>query len=191
MGVKIDITRKTFTVSAQALARVVGALNGPDHYIRELQAIRSLDRLPGHEPNPINVLTRQIKSQLAQAQPEHDLHLMRQLYHNRQLRVNPMDVDLLLDVVEQEAGIRLKHEQLVGILDLFPKAHVMLGIYGADTDPMAFTMDAVSQFFMGRNWPTFEEQQHDVPDEDKELLVDMDQFRDAIKKAAIELRFIG
>jgi hypothetical protein len=40
------------TVSARALHQVLGALVGPSHYIRELQATRNL---PGIE-NPINTL---------------------------------------------------------------------------------------------------------------------------------------
>ena len=40
------------SVSAKALHQVLGALTGPPHYIRELQATRNL---PGVE-NPINTL---------------------------------------------------------------------------------------------------------------------------------------
>ena len=43
------------TVSASALRSVLQALNGPPHFIRELQATRNL--LPGLENNnPINTL---------------------------------------------------------------------------------------------------------------------------------------
>ena len=40
------------TVNAKALKEVLEALNGPGHYIRELQATRSL---PGNN-NPLNIL---------------------------------------------------------------------------------------------------------------------------------------
>ena len=42
---------KTVTVNAAALKRVLIALNGPAHYIRELQATRNLPL------NPIEILT--------------------------------------------------------------------------------------------------------------------------------------
>ena len=43
-------------VSARALHQVLGALVGPSHYLRELQATRNL---PLGEPNPINTLIDQ------------------------------------------------------------------------------------------------------------------------------------
>jgi hypothetical protein len=42
---------KTVTVSADALRQLLQAVNGPAHYIRELQVTRNID-----ESNPINVL---------------------------------------------------------------------------------------------------------------------------------------
>jgi len=51
------------TVSASALAEVLGALNGPDHLIRELQATRRIDGLVG-DPNPINLLITQYNEQV-------------------------------------------------------------------------------------------------------------------------------
>lgn len=44
------------TVSADALYRILNALNGPAHHIRELQVTRNIARLPEMEPNPINTL---------------------------------------------------------------------------------------------------------------------------------------
>ena len=47
------------TVTADALYRVLMALNGPDYYIRELQATRGFDRVFGEKgvkQNPINIL---------------------------------------------------------------------------------------------------------------------------------------
>jgi hypothetical protein len=46
------------TVDASALRQVLEALNGPDHYIRELQVTR---RLPGVD-NPINKLIEQFNN---------------------------------------------------------------------------------------------------------------------------------
>ena len=46
------------TVNAKALKEVLEALNGPGHYIRELQATRSL---PGND-NPINILIEEYNS---------------------------------------------------------------------------------------------------------------------------------
>lgn len=51
-------------VDAEALRTLLRALNGPEHHIRELQATRDLDRLPGQERNPINLLQEQFESQL-------------------------------------------------------------------------------------------------------------------------------
>ena len=42
---------KTIEVNAEALRQVLHALNGPEHYIRELQYTRGID-----ENNPINIL---------------------------------------------------------------------------------------------------------------------------------------
>ena len=51
-------------VDAEALRTLLRALNGPEHYIRELQATRDIDRLPGQERNPINVLHEQFEIQM-------------------------------------------------------------------------------------------------------------------------------
>lgn len=191
MGIIINLTRKNFTINAQALWRLMRAVSGAPHEIRELQVIQTLERLPGQELSPITTVARSITAQLQVPEEEHNLAHMRTMYHNRQLRVNPLDVEFLLDVVHETTGIRLQHEQLVGILDLFPQAHVMLGIHGADTDPMQYVLDAVSQFFTGRHWPSFEETQHGEQDEDKTWLVDLDELKDQIKKGALELHFIA
>ena len=44
------------SVDREALGRVLDALNGPAHLIRELQATR---RLPGTDENPVNILTKE------------------------------------------------------------------------------------------------------------------------------------
>lgn len=46
------------TVSAKALKQLLEALNGPGHYIRELQVIRNIDsKMPNpNNRNPINLL---------------------------------------------------------------------------------------------------------------------------------------
>ena len=54
---------ETVIVSAKALMAVLSALNGPDHWIRELQATRSLDTFCGKE-NPINQLNREYDEQI-------------------------------------------------------------------------------------------------------------------------------
>ena len=46
---------ETVTVNADALRQILQALNGPPHYIREIQAIRNL---PGHDC-PITRLTEE------------------------------------------------------------------------------------------------------------------------------------
>lgn len=51
-------------VDAEALRTILRALNGPEHHIRELQATRDLDRLPGQERNPINLLQEQFELQM-------------------------------------------------------------------------------------------------------------------------------
>lgn len=48
--------KHTIEVDAEALRRVLVALNGPAHWIRELQATRNF---PVGDPNPIDVLTDQ------------------------------------------------------------------------------------------------------------------------------------
>lgn len=57
---KQDVTK--VCVDGQALYRLLVALNGPGHRVRELQATRNL---PG-EANPINVLTNQLERHLQQ-----------------------------------------------------------------------------------------------------------------------------
>lgn len=56
-------------VSADALRQVLEALNGPSHYIRELQVTRTLQ---GYE-NPINVLVKEYNAEAAKRKHEHDL----------------------------------------------------------------------------------------------------------------------
>lgn len=56
--------KEYYVVDADALRRILSALNGPDYYIRELQATRNL---PGSEPNPIDVIEKQVKIQEAVA----------------------------------------------------------------------------------------------------------------------------
>jgi hypothetical protein len=121
-------------------------------------------------------------------QGEHDVEHMRRMFHNRQLRVDPRDIEFLVTLVKEEAHIQLLTDQVCGILDLYPQAHVMLGIHGVDTEPMRFVMDAVSLFFVGRTWPLWEEIDHGVPGQ--EHLIDMDRFRDQIKTNAIKMGFI-
>lgn len=50
-------------VDKQALIRVLNALNGHPHEIRELQVIRGLSKLPGEKPSPIDVLIQDVQSQ--------------------------------------------------------------------------------------------------------------------------------
>jgi len=52
--------KEYYVVDADALRRILNALNGPSHYIRELQVTRNL---PGSEPNPIDVIEKQVKMQ--------------------------------------------------------------------------------------------------------------------------------
>lgn len=58
----------TITVSRDALYKVLHALVGPAHHIRELQATRSLHAL-GH-PNPIDILIEEYKAGGVQSKPE-------------------------------------------------------------------------------------------------------------------------
>lgn len=46
-------------VNADALRQVLNALNGPGHYIRELQVTRNLDELMETTKNPINLLVKE------------------------------------------------------------------------------------------------------------------------------------
>jgi hypothetical protein len=46
-------------VSADALEQVLRALNGPSHYVRELQALMNFD-----PSNPIVILTREYNEQV-------------------------------------------------------------------------------------------------------------------------------
>ena len=54
------------TVSADALQQVLSALLGPDHYIRELQVIRSIT-----DDSPINILVREYNEQVEQWNDSH------------------------------------------------------------------------------------------------------------------------
>lgn len=58
---------RTVTVNAAALRQVLMALNGPAHYIRELQVTRNL---PGSD-NPINILTDEFNAAI-NAAPAHE-----------------------------------------------------------------------------------------------------------------------
>lgn len=49
------------TVSADALRKVLEALNGPEHYIRELQYTRMPETI--FKDNPINILVREFNEQ--------------------------------------------------------------------------------------------------------------------------------
>jgi len=59
----------TVTVSADALSRVLVALIGPPHRIRELQATRSLHKLGF--PNPIDILIEQYNAAAALQENPH------------------------------------------------------------------------------------------------------------------------
>lgn len=56
-------------VNTEALRQVLQALSGPGHYIRELQATRSIASLTG-SPSPIDVLIEDYKRSLAPVKPE-------------------------------------------------------------------------------------------------------------------------
>jgi len=49
-------------VDEDALLRVLAALNGPPHHIRELQATRDLETLPGMDKNPIDILIEDLNN---------------------------------------------------------------------------------------------------------------------------------
>ena len=53
---------KTITVDAQALRRILQALTGPPHLIRELQATRGIAELTGDDP--IGTLVKQYNEAL-------------------------------------------------------------------------------------------------------------------------------
>ena len=53
---------KTVTVDAKALRELLNALNGPAHFLGELQVTRSLHKL-GH-PNPIETLVEEFNAQV-------------------------------------------------------------------------------------------------------------------------------
>ena len=57
---------KTVTVSADALRQLLQAVNGPAHYIRELQVTRGID-----ENNPINVLISEYNAAVEVHNEEH------------------------------------------------------------------------------------------------------------------------
>lgn len=58
--------KATVTVDAADLREILVALNGPAHYIRELQVIRSLGN------NPIDRLIEQFNAQVAPQEPSND-----------------------------------------------------------------------------------------------------------------------
>lgn len=49
-------------VDKEALGAIINALNGPGHYIREIQMTRNIGALGGGKPNPIDVLMADMKS---------------------------------------------------------------------------------------------------------------------------------
>lgn len=63
---------ETVTVNAQALRQVLAALIGPPHLIRELQATRSFDALPGFTANPINTLLAEFNQATKAAAEQED-----------------------------------------------------------------------------------------------------------------------
>ena len=54
---------KKISVSAKALRELLVAVNGPAHYIRELQVTRDMP-LGMSDDNPINILTEQFNEQV-------------------------------------------------------------------------------------------------------------------------------
>lgn len=62
------MSTESITVSRAALYEVLHALVGPPHYIRELQATRSLHFL-GH-PNPIETLIAEFEAAAKATQPK-------------------------------------------------------------------------------------------------------------------------
>lgn len=57
------------TVTASALHDLLLALNGPDHYIREIQATRNLNKLMG-KTNPIDQLTDEYNNWIESKDPK-------------------------------------------------------------------------------------------------------------------------
>jgi len=54
---------KTVTVNAEALQALLVAVNGPSHYIRELQVTRDLPAGMSDD-NPLNILTKEFNEQV-------------------------------------------------------------------------------------------------------------------------------
>lgn len=64
---------KMVTVDAEALRRVLQALVGPPHHIRELQALRHHHNTPGFDPSPIQTLLDEYNAAVEAHNAKHNL----------------------------------------------------------------------------------------------------------------------
>jgi hypothetical protein len=114
--------------------------------------------------------------------------ISKQLYLNKHVQLNEEDVQIATELFREEAGFDLSHHHITGILSLYPHARIKLALYGADTEAMGLVMSAFSHFFLGCRWPEYGDVQHDIPGEDKEKLIDMDEFRKALRASAVKMQ---
>jgi hypothetical protein len=114
--------------------------------------------------------------------------ISKMLYLNKHVELNEEDIRVATELFREEAGFDLSHHHIKGILSLYPHARIKLALYGQDTEAMGLVMDAFAHFFLGCRWPQYEHIQHDIPGEDKTKLVDMDEFRKALRASAVKMQ---
>lgn len=129
-------------VNREALCRLMSAINGPDYYIRELQATRGID-----PENPINVLERDI---IANVQKEH----MENQFGNK-TKENKEDELLSISEITDEYWNSLDNVEKQKYLDEFFKLIDLFGEWSSfaskkfvKTINVLFAMQAEKSFNM-------------------------------------------
>lgn len=111
-----------------------------------------------------------------------------QLYLNKHVELNEEDIRVATELFREEAGFDLSHHHIKGILALYPHARIKLALYSQDTETIGLVMSAFSHFFLGCRWPQYGDTEHDAPGEDRSKLIDMDEFRKALRASAVKMK---
>jgi hypothetical protein len=86
-----------------------------------------------------------------------NLHKNLFLFQNRHKQFDERMALKAAEFVSSQIGFDLNPEQVKGILDLYPHARVKFIEYGGanDTEVCGLVSDAIADFFLGCDWPTY------------------------------------
>jgi hypothetical protein len=81
------------------------------------------------------------------------------LYENREAVPSENSYLRAAEMLSAEAGFEISMDRTIAILRLYPHARIKLAVYKdpTDTEVRGLLCDAISNFFLGCDWPIFDD----------------------------------